>query len=117
MSNAVKILLAGGILVLAAVLYFARGGATESVGDRTSYDAVLECAACNHRYNARVESGAEFPLVCPACAKPEVWKVMYCRQCKALFLPPVSGDPPRPPMIAKCPQCGSTSTGAAPVTK
>lgn len=90
-------LAAGGI-------WWARGGSDRR--EKREWNAVLQCAACGHRYDANVK--LTFPLaaqICPSCEKDAAWEMKYCSKCDHAFLPPVAGDPPRPPPMPACPKC------------
>jgi putative FmdB family regulatory protein len=113
MTKALKI---GGVILifgLAVGLYFWRTSQTASPTQWSDYDAYLQCRACGHRFKANLEVADIPPFTCPKCGKKEAWHLKQCRQSGEIFLPPLQGDPPRPPMIATCPNCGSTATGAA----
>lgn len=94
-------------LAAAGVLWSRRGTADHSA-ERRTWDAVLQCAACGHRFGAQMK--LTFPMAaqsCPKCGKQSAWELKRCSRCDHAFLPELSGDPPRPPMMPKCPRCGS----------
>jgi predicted RNA-binding Zn-ribbon protein involved in translation (DUF1610 family) len=111
-NNTIKIAAAAVLIVLAIVLYFARAGDTKSTTDWTNFNASLACMDCGHAYQATVEVGDPPPYTCPECGKKNAWRQKQCRECGEIFLPPLEGDPPWPPMIARCPKCKSQATGA-----
>ncbi|HVP10185.1 MAG TPA: hypothetical protein VMV94_03250 [Phycisphaerae bacterium] len=103
------VLLAGTVAVLAAAVgVWHRRGTSAFSADRHSWNAVLQCLNCGHRFEAELK--LTFPLsaqTCPQCGKPAAWQVKLCSQCNHSFVPELSGDPPRPPIVPKCPKCGS----------
>jgi predicted RNA-binding Zn-ribbon protein involved in translation (DUF1610 family) len=111
-SKAIKVAVAGVVFVLAIGLYFARSGETESPTDWKEYNASLRCAECGHDFQAELDPGAVPPFECPKCGAKSAWLLKQCRDCGNVFLPPLVGDPPWPPIIATCPKCKSQATGA-----
>ncbi len=112
MKKGIKLVVAGAALVVAIGLYVSRSSETKSPTDWTEHNASLQCMGCGHAYTATVQLRDQPPYVCPKCGKREAWMQKQCRKCGEVFLPPLEGDPPWPPMIATCPKCGSTTTGA-----
>ena len=108
----ISLIVAVVLMVSAAGIWWARGGSNRR--DKTEWSAVLQCGECGHRYDANVK--LTFPLVaqiCPSCGKDAAWELKYCANCDHAFLPPVAGDPPRPPPMPACPKCGKNENVGA----
>ncbi len=116
MSNTLKFGAAVLVLLIAGVIYVARMKSGETITSQTEYNTVLRCQSCGYTFKAQLDVDDELPRPCEKCGKSAAWRLKICRQCGTLFLPPVSGDPPRPPAVATCPKCGSQATGAAPLS-
>ncbi len=112
MSTNTKLTICGVIIILAVVMYFWRGSESESAASWTDYNASLRCRSCSNDFNANLDVDQEPPFTCPKCGDKEAWHLKQCRNCGEIFLPPLEGDPPWPPMIATCPKCKSQATGA-----
>jgi hypothetical protein len=100
-------LLLGAVVLLSATVWLCqnRGGAGFRA-DRRSWNAVLQCVDCGHRFNGELK--LTYPLaaqICPNCGKPAAWQIKRCSRCDYIFVPELTGDPPRPPRIPKCPKC------------
>jgi hypothetical protein len=103
------------LTAVAAVLFIAAGVVlylhfrrTGPGTDRTSWGAYLECADCGHKFGADVQLA--FPIKaqrCSKCGKEAAWELRHCTKCNVDFLPEMTGNPPRPVSIPKCPKCGS----------
>ncbi len=116
MSNTVKIVAAGGILVLAIILYVVRTSGNQSPTASREYNTLLRCQSCGVEFKAEVSIGRDLPpFKCEKCGKKDAWELWVCNECGEKFLPPVSGDPPRQDPMPRCPKCNSHATGAAPV--
>ncbi len=114
MSKSAKIGVSIALIVAAVVIYVVRSrGAANDITSRTSFDAVVMCRACGARSDVTLEVTDAPPYKCPKCGKLEAWKLVECHHCGNVFLPEISGDPPRPPMIPTCPKCQSNQVGAA----
>lgn len=114
MSNGAKITLAVVLLVAAGSLYFLRTGNANDLANRTDFNAALRCQVCKASFNAQVEVAEDPPYGCEKCGKREAWPLWKCTSCGELFLPEVSGTPPRQPIAPACPKCKSLGTGTAP---
>ena len=82
----------------------------ESGGARRadSWNAVLLCTECAHRFAATVSLGSSPGAhVCPKCGKTTAWEAKHCSRCNLDFVPKLVGDPPRPQNLPTCPRCGS----------
>jgi DNA-directed RNA polymerase subunit RPC12/RpoP len=115
-SSNVKLIAAGGILVLAIVIYMVRSGGNESPTASREYNTLLRCQECGAEFKSEVTIGRDIPpFSCEKCGKKAAWELWVCNDCGETFLPSVSGDPPRQEPMPRCPKCNSHSTGAAPV--
>jgi len=113
-SKSAKIGTSIALILAAVVIYVVRSrGAANDITSRTSYNALVMCRACGAQSNVALEVSDVPPYKCPKCGKQEAWAMAECHKCGNIFLPPLSGDPPRPPMIPTCPKCGSQEVGAA----
>jgi putative FmdB family regulatory protein len=113
-SKSAKIGTSVALILAAVVIYVVRsGGSASEITAATDYNALLKCRGCGNEFKATLDVADEPPYKCPKCGKREAWKLAECHKCGNIFLPPVSGDPPRPPMIPTCPKCGSQQAGAA----
>jgi predicted RNA-binding Zn-ribbon protein involved in translation (DUF1610 family) len=113
-SKSAKIGVSVALIVAAVVIYVVRSrGAANDITSRTSFNAVVMCRACGARSDVTLDVTDVPPYKCPKCGKREAWGMVKCHHCGNVFLPEISGDPPRPPMIATCPKCKSQETGAA----
>lgn len=115
MSNGAKITLAVVVLVVAGSLYFLRMGNVNDLTARTGYSAKVQCRACKATYQGEFDLSERMPAVCEKCSKKEAWPLWHCLNCKEVFLPEVSGDPPRVPIAPPCPKCKATNTGFLPL--
>lgn len=114
MSNKVKIGVSVSALLLGGVLYFMRSGEVNDLVTRTDYNTRLGCRSCGHEFSAELDVVDRPPFECPECKKLDAWHVWRCNECKNRFVPEPEGDPPRAPMIPRCPECGGQSTGRVP---
>jgi DNA-directed RNA polymerase subunit RPC12/RpoP len=113
-NQTTKAIAAVAIIVAAVVLYLVRaGGATNDITSRTDFNAMLKCRACSAEFKATLSVEDEPPYKCEKCGKREAWKLAKCNACGHVFLPEISGDPPRPPIAPTCPKCNKQETGAA----
>ncbi len=116
MTNATKIVLAVGVIVLAGVVYWMRSGTSNTLSSRMSHNAALRCRACSQTFTTELGVADLPPFVCEKCGKKDAWKLWKCNACGELFVPDPVGNPPRPPIIPSCPKCKSQSTGGAPAS-
>lgn len=112
-GSAWKLGLVCAILAAAAIVFWLNRDSVLARSPST-WDAQFECAACHERFGA--ERKLTFPIqaqTCPKCAQAAAWELKYCSKCKLVFLPDLSGDPPRPPSIPNCPKCSENKSVGA----
>jgi hypothetical protein len=96
------------LFAAAATMLYSHFSAAGPGAGRADWNSYLQCAECGNKFSANVK--LTFPIkaqLCPKCGKEAAWELKHCTKCRADFLPERTGDPPRPPAIAKCPKCGS----------
>lgn len=73
------------------------------------FPIMVACTACETRSEIRIQAGATYPYVCPACGERACRELWQCREpdCGELFLPDRSAE------AVRCPACGSRSVGSA----
>jgi len=102
------------VLLIAAGIIFWFNRDAVLARSPSSWDAQFECAACHERFGG--ERKLTFPLqpqTCSKCGQAAAWETKYCSKCKLVFLPELSGDPPRPPTIPSCPKCSDNKSVGA----
>jgi DNA-directed RNA polymerase subunit RPC12/RpoP len=112
-SDKAKITTAGGVLLLAGLIYYVRSGNANTLTSRTDFNTQLKCLSCSEQFKVNLNVEARPPFACEKCGKPAAWFLWECEKCHTLFAPAPEGEPPRQPMMPKCPKCGSGSTGRA----
>lgn len=74
---------------------------------REAWNSIVMCKDCGHMWPLQLNIND--PLAaksCPKCQKAAGWEARYCTKCNEYFVPELTGDPPRPVAIPKCPKCG-----------
>lgn len=106
-------LIASVTLLVAAVMIYVL--TREESDDDQTFNARLQCLACQAQFGARLDIGDPPPFECDKCGKVAAWRMKLCRDCGLVFTPDPEGDPPRQPMIPTCPQCKGQKIGSAPL--
>jgi hypothetical protein len=106
---------AAAVAILAVAGYlFSRNARESHLPTTFTLDGV--CLACKQSGTVTYGAGEQEPLTCPSCRKQAFYGWKYCEACKHRFVPALSkrspDEPPRPPAIPICTQCGSNRTGA-----
>jgi DNA-directed RNA polymerase subunit RPC12/RpoP len=104
-------LAATGVLLAvgAASVYLFLRPASDGPGFGANPKVKVKCAnaSCGHTATIGEKPGQTYPLICPKCGQHTLSQVWRCTKCRREFVPVPTGMP-----IA-CPNCGSTSVGAA----
>ncbi len=93
-------------------------GNREPGTSREAWNSIVMCKECGHKWPAELNIGQpQAPRKCPSCGKDAGWECRYCTKCSEYFVPELTGDPPHPVAIPKCPRCGDdkkvTSVGVS----
>lgn len=107
MKNAIL----GVIAVVAlgvSVVMFARGSQPKKLLGKT-YTVHGPCLNCGWDGDYEQPSQERLPGACPACGQRAAYQWWYCETCNHRFVPPLmrDEDPPKMPITANCPNCGS----------
>lgn len=110
-KNVLYIVLAVGLIGI-AVYRLTRPAEGEMPG-QISVDG--PCLACGKEVAITPALSEPSPWMCPACGERAVYTWLYCPTCQNRFIPALErrgDDPPRMPMMPRCPACGSATVGA-----
>lgn len=105
-----------GLAVLVVAIFGAAGWMFFHQRERTrkipgTFNISGVCLNCKTSGEFTYKAGERQPLVCPKCGQRAVYQWFYCPKCRMRLVPPLepdpAGGPPRLPLMARCPKCGT----------
>lgn len=102
-------------ILLGVAIYLSLRGDTKQRTIPKQATAECVCLSCKQRSVANYSIREIAPHACPKCGQQALYPLLYCQDCKKLFVPNLehrADDPlPRFPVVPACFACGSTRTG------
>lgn len=111
--NLVLLAIAAAALGLAAWQMFGRGPPPGTLPIRSAHEAA--CLACRARVQVEHAVRDIAPFPCPKCGQKAAYTMMYCRDCRSVFVPNLVYNEYEKtyglPMVPVCLKCSGTRTG------
>ncbi len=112
--NVILVVAAVALLGAAVLVYALR--TREDLSLPSSYAVYCACLETKQEVAITAKLTDPLPFANPTTGRRTVYPWWFCNDCRYRFVPaPVPdshGGPPKPPMMATCPHCGSSSTGS-----